>query len=51
VLSQHDEPVEVSIDYDDGGRSDPVRLEPLGARLVRRSETDPRDGGGAPPTR
>ena len=48
VLSQHDEPVEVSIDYDDGGRSDPVRLEPLGARLVRRSETDPRDGGGAP---
>ena len=51
VLSQHDEPVEVSIDYADGGRSDPVRLEPLGARLVRRSETDPRDGGGAPSTR
>ena len=51
VLSQHDEPVEVSIDYDDGGRSEPVRLEPLGARLVRRLETDPRDGGGAPSTR
>ena len=52
VLSQHDEPVEVSIDHADGTRGDPVRLEPLGARLVRRTDAiDPQGGGGASPTR
>lgn len=36
LLSQHDEPVTVSIVHDDGTRSDPVELGPLGATILRR---------------